>query len=97
LAISSFTIKSDDIIGLDLLKLMEVRIDFKIDQLEIGCRKFPLRSAQAGVVRTDSPSLEAKGKEPVAVEGAFEEARRVEPEAGREPSRGANEGGRRTT
>jgi hypothetical protein len=80
--IASFTIKREGIIGLDLLKVMKARIDFKTDQLEIGGRKFPLRSAEAGVVRADSPSLEAIQKEP---------------ESGREPSRGAKEGGRRTT
>jgi hypothetical protein len=52
-------------------------MDFKTDQLEISGRKFPLRSAQASAVRTDSPSQEVKRTDPDAVGGASKEARRT--------------------
>jgi hypothetical protein len=61
--IAPFPVKRDYIIGLDLLKLMEARNDFKTDLLEIGFQKFSLRSAQASVVHRDSPFLEIKRTE----------------------------------
>jgi hypothetical protein len=70
--------KRDGVLRLDLLRVMEARSDLKTDQLEIGGRKFPLRSVQIRIVHTDLPSLEVKRMEPDVVGGKSEELRWTE-------------------